>query len=95
MIDAKKMMRVIGGEHDGATVEVEDYTFAIRLPLPMSATAGDDEAQRFALYYRASISLEDDDGSLHQVEFLRAGTVSVREAVMSRLAPDNLRVKAS
>lgn len=97
-MDARKMMLVIGGEHDGAEVEVEDYTYAVRLPLPFDEAeletmrVGKEPPQRFALYYRSSITLQDEtDGSLHQIEFLRAGTMTTRQAVERRLLPEAAR----
>lgn len=95
-MDAKKMMLVIGGDHNDAQVEVEDYTFAVRLPLPFTneelqrVKEGDVAVeQRYALYYRASIRVMDDDGLIHQIEFLRPGSVTVRQALESRLTPQS------
>lgn len=87
-MDARKMMLVIGGEHDGASVEVEDYTFAVRLPLTPTAEEIEKGApQRFALYYRTTIHIPDDDGSAHEIEFLRSGKLTTKQAIEARLLP--------
>lgn len=94
-MNARKMMLVVGGPHDGVAVEVEDYTYVVRLPLPMEIKPieemGTEQVPvqaRFALYYRTGFTIQDKDGTAVQIEFLRYGDLSEREAIERRLLPD-------
>jgi len=94
-MDAKKMMLVIGGEHDGAAVEVEDYTFAVRLPLMPTPDDTAEGTQRYALYTRATIQLLDDDGTSFIIEFLRGNKMTTKAAIEARLLPSTSGSKPS